>query len=32
VRFTFAGAEYEGREGDTLAAALVCNGVLDGFR
>jgi sarcosine oxidase subunit alpha len=32
VRFTFAGAEYEGTEGQTLAAALVANGVLDGFR
>jgi sarcosine oxidase subunit alpha len=32
VRFTFAGVEYEGREGETLAAALVRNGVLDGFR
>src|ERR1043165_5255166 len=32
MRFTFAGAEYEGREGETLAAALVRNGVLGGFR
>src|SRR5215212_3926240 len=32
MRFTFAGTEYEGREGDTLAAALVQNGVLGGFR
>src|SRR5829696_475454 len=32
MRFTFAGTEYEGREGDTLAAALVRNGVLGGFR
>lgn len=32
MRFTFAGTEYEGREGETLAAALVRNGVLDGFR
>src|SRR5207247_8960650 len=32
MRFVFAGVEYEGREGETLAAALVRNGVLDGFR
>src|ERR671933_229172 len=32
MRFTFGGAEYEGREGETLAAALVRNGVLGGFR
>jgi len=32
MRFRFAGLEYEGREGDTLAAALVRNGVLGGFR
>ena len=32
MRFTFAGTEYEGRQGETLAAALVRNGVLDGFR
>jgi len=32
MKFTFAGVEYEGREGDTLAAALVRNGVLGGFR
>jgi sarcosine oxidase subunit alpha len=32
VRFRFAGVEYEGREGETLAAALVRNGVLGGFR
>jgi sarcosine oxidase, subunit alpha len=32
MRFTFAGVDYEGREGDTLAAALVRNGVLGGFR
>jgi sarcosine oxidase subunit alpha len=32
VRFTFAGTEYEGRAGETLAAALVRNGVLGGFR
>ncbi|HET8605449.1 MAG TPA: 2Fe-2S iron-sulfur cluster-binding protein [Gaiellaceae bacterium] len=32
MRFSFAGVEYEGREGETLAAALVRNGVLGGFR
>src|ERR687897_142528 len=32
MRFTFAGIEYDGREGETLAAALVRNGVLGGFR
>jgi sarcosine oxidase, subunit alpha len=32
LRFTFAGVEYEGRDGETLAAALVRNGVLGGFR
>src|ERR671910_2321924 len=32
MRFTFAGTEYEGREGETLAAALVRNGVVGGFR
>jgi sarcosine oxidase subunit alpha len=32
MRFTFDGAEYEGRAGETLAAALVRNGVLGGFR
>src|SRR5829696_4667154 len=32
MRFTFAGTEYEGRAGETLAAALVGNGVLGGFR
>ena len=32
MRFTFAGTEYEGRDGETLAAALVRNGVLGGFR
>jgi sarcosine oxidase subunit alpha len=32
MRFTFAGAEYEGRPGETLAAALIRNGVLGGFR
>jgi sarcosine oxidase subunit alpha len=32
VKFLFDGVEYKGREGDTLAAALVRNGVLGGFR
>jgi sarcosine oxidase subunit alpha len=32
VRFRFDGIEYEGRDGETLAAALVRNGVLGGFR
>src|SRR5215208_1600577 len=32
MRFTFAGTEYEARAGETLAAALVRNGVLGGFR
>ena len=32
MRFTFAGTEYPGCEGETLAAALVRNGVLGGFR
>ena len=32
MRFTFSGTEYDGREGETLAAALVRNGVLGGFR
>src|SRR3954469_14414729 len=32
MRFAFAGTEYVGREGETLAAALVRNGVLGGFR
>ena len=27
MKFTFAGSEYEGRAGETLAAALVRNGV-----
>src|SRR5262245_5891639 len=31
MKFTFAGAEYEGRAGETLAAALVRNGMLGGF-
>jgi sarcosine oxidase subunit alpha len=32
MRFRFDGVDYEGREGETLAAALVRNGVLGGFR
>src|SRR4051794_9880962 len=32
MRFTFAGAEYDGLPGETLAAALIRNGVLGGFR
>jgi sarcosine oxidase, subunit alpha len=32
VRFTFDGAELEGFEGDTLASALLANGVVGGFR
>jgi sarcosine oxidase subunit alpha len=32
VRFRFAGSDYEGRAGETLAAALVRLGVLGGFR
>jgi sarcosine oxidase, subunit alpha len=32
VRFRFDGTEYEGRAGETLAAALVRNGMLGGFR
>jgi sarcosine oxidase subunit alpha len=32
MRFSFDGVEYEGQAGDTLAAALVRNGVLGGFR
>jgi sarcosine oxidase, subunit alpha len=32
LRFTFDGAEYEGFEGDTLASALLANGVVGGFR
>jgi len=31
MRFRFDGTEYEGREGETLAAALVRNGVVGGF-
>ena len=32
LRFTFDGREYEGFEGDTLASALLANGVVGGFR
>jgi sarcosine oxidase subunit alpha len=32
IRFSFDGAEYEGFEGDTLASALLANGVVGGFR
>ena len=32
LRFTFDGAEYEGYEGDTLASALLANGIVAGFR
>ncbi|MGH2672616.1 MAG: glycine cleavage T C-terminal barrel domain-containing protein [Actinomycetota bacterium] len=32
LRFAFDGAEYEGFEGDTLASALVANGIVGGFR
>ena len=32
VRFRFDGAEYEGFAGDTLASALLANGVRGGFR
>src|SRR5262249_30265264 len=32
MRFRFDGVEYAGGVGETLAAALVRNGVLDGFR
>ena len=32
VTFRFDGAEYEGFEGDTLASALLANGVTGGFR
>ena len=32
IRFTFDGTEYEGFEGDTLASALLANGVVGGFR
>jgi sarcosine oxidase subunit alpha len=32
IRFTFDGIEYEGFEGDTLASALLANGMVGGFR
>ena len=32
ITFRFDGAEYEGFEGDTLASALLANGVTGGFR
>jgi sarcosine oxidase subunit alpha len=32
IRFTFDGTEYEGFEGDTLASALLANGMVGGFR
>jgi sarcosine oxidase subunit alpha len=32
IAFTFDGAELEGFEGDTLASALLANGVVRGFR
>ena len=32
IGFRFDGAEYEGFEGDTLASALLANGVVGGFR
>lgn len=32
LRFTFDGAEYEGFVGDTLASALLANGIVGGFR
>jgi sarcosine oxidase subunit alpha len=32
LSFRFAGVEYEGFEGDTLASALLANGVTGGFR
>ena len=32
VAFRFDGVEYEGFEGDTLASALLANGVTGGFR
>ncbi len=32
MKFTFAGTEYDGREGETLAAALVRHGVRGGFK
>ena len=32
ITFRFDGVEYEGFEGDTLASALLANGVTGGFR
>jgi sarcosine oxidase, subunit alpha len=32
IAFRFDGVEYEGFEGDTLASALLANGVIGGFR
>ena len=32
ISFRFNGVEYEGFEGDTLASALLANGVIGGFR
>ena len=32
IGFRFDGGEYEGFEGDTLASALLANGVVGGFR
>ncbi|HEX6579335.1 MAG TPA: glycine cleavage T C-terminal barrel domain-containing protein [Actinomycetota bacterium] len=32
LTFRFDGVEYEGSEGDTLASALLANGVIGGFR
>jgi len=32
IAFRFDGVEYEGYEGDTLASALLANGVVGGFR
>jgi sarcosine oxidase subunit alpha len=32
LRFVFDGVEYEGFEGDTLASALLANGIVGGFR
>jgi sarcosine oxidase subunit alpha len=32
LRFTFDGAEYQGFQGDTLASALLANGIVGGFR
>ena len=32
LRFTFGGRQYQGLQGDTLASALLCNGLGDAFR